>query len=124
MRPRAITLYTDLFAFSNKLREDTALLERGKEFSQNDPRLWCGSNDDLGKSIKVIFESSIAVLDWLGIVVFTISGALVASRNQMDVIGFILLGTVTGIGGGRSVISCSTVNRCSGWIVRSISGCV
>ena len=49
---------------------------------------------------KVIFDSSIAALDWLGIVVFTISGALVASRNQMDVIGFILLGTVTGIGGG------------------------
>ena len=48
----------------------------------------------------MIFDSSIAALDWLGIVVFTISGALVASRNQMDVIGFILLGTVTGIGGG------------------------
>ncbi len=47
-----------------------------------------------------MFENSILVLDWLGIVVFTISGALVASRNQMDVIGFVLLGTVTGIGGG------------------------
>ncbi|MFB0613967.1 trimeric intracellular cation channel family protein [Aurantiacibacter poecillastricola] len=47
-----------------------------------------------------MFENSIIVLDWLGIVVFTVSGALVASRNQMDVIGFILLGTVTGIGGG------------------------
>jgi uncharacterized membrane protein YeiH len=47
-----------------------------------------------------VFESSIAVLDWLGIVAFTITGALVASRNQMDVVGFVLLGTVTGIGGG------------------------
>ena len=47
-----------------------------------------------------MFESSITLLDWLGIVVFTVTGALVASRNQMDVIGFILLGTVTGIGGG------------------------
>lgn len=47
-----------------------------------------------------MFENSIIALDWLGIVVFTISGALVASRNQMDVIGFILLGTITGIGGG------------------------
>src|SRR3712207_7797870 len=28
------------------------------------------------------------------------SGALVASRKQMDVVGFALLGTVTGIGGG------------------------
>ena len=47
-----------------------------------------------------MFESSITILDWLGIVVFTVTGALVASRNQMDIIGFILLGTVTGIGGG------------------------
>lgn len=47
-----------------------------------------------------MFESSIAVLDWLGIVAFTITGALVASRNQMDAVGFVLLGTVTGIGGG------------------------
>lgn len=47
-----------------------------------------------------MFESSIAILDWLGIVAFTITGALVASRNQMDVVGFVLLGTVTGIGGG------------------------
>jgi uncharacterized membrane protein YeiH len=40
------------------------------------------------------------VLDWLGIIVFAITGALVASRKQMDIFGFILLGTVTGIGGG------------------------
>lgn len=48
----------------------------------------------------MIFENGVALLDWLGIVAFTITGALVASRNQMDVVGFILLGTVTGIGGG------------------------
>ena len=47
-----------------------------------------------------MFDSGIAVLDWLGIVAFTITGALAASRNQMDVVGFVLLGTVTGIGGG------------------------
>jgi len=47
-----------------------------------------------------MFDTSIAVLDWIGIVVFTITGALVASRKQMDVVGFVLLGTVTGIGGG------------------------
>ncbi len=46
------------------------------------------------------FDSGIAALDWLGIVAFTITGALAASRNQMDVVGFVLLGTVTGIGGG------------------------
>ena len=36
----------------------------------------------------------------LGVIVFAISGALVASRKQMDVVGFALLSTVTGIGGG------------------------
>jgi uncharacterized membrane protein YeiH len=46
------------------------------------------------------FEGGIAILDWLGIIAFTITGALVASRKQMDVVGFALLGTVTGIGGG------------------------
>lgn len=53
-----------------------------------------------------MFDGSIILLDWLGVVVFTITGALVASRNQMDVIGFVLLGTITGIGGGtlRDVI--------------------
>ena len=40
------------------------------------------------------------VLEWLGIIVFAMTGALVASRKQMDVIGFVVLGTVTGIGGG------------------------
>lgn len=48
----------------------------------------------------MVFENGIVLLDWLGIIAFTITGALVASRNQMDVVGFILLGTVTGIGGG------------------------
>lgn len=47
-----------------------------------------------------MFDDLIVILDWLGIIVFTLTGALVAARNQMDLIGFILLGTVTGIGGG------------------------
>ena len=42
----------------------------------------------------------VTVLEWFGIVVFAITGALVASRKQMDVFGFALLGTVTGVGGG------------------------
>jgi uncharacterized membrane protein YeiH len=46
------------------------------------------------------FDSFAAVLDWLGIVVFATTGALVASRKQMDIVGFVLLGTATGIGGG------------------------
>lgn len=48
----------------------------------------------------MLFDTATAALDWLGIVVFAISGALVASRKQMDLVGFALLGTVTGIGGG------------------------
>ena len=40
------------------------------------------------------------LLDFMAVAVFAISGALVASRKQMDIFGFIMLGTVTGIGGG------------------------
>ena len=47
-----------------------------------------------------MFDTFASLLDWLGIVVFATTGALVASRKQMDIVGFVLLGTVTGIGGG------------------------
>jgi uncharacterized membrane protein YeiH len=47
-----------------------------------------------------MLQSLIIVLDWFGICVFAVSGALVASRKQMDVVGFAMLGSVTGIGGG------------------------
>lgn len=46
------------------------------------------------------FSSFIAFLDAAAVVVFAITGALVASRKQMDIFGFALLGTVTGVGGG------------------------
>ena len=42
----------------------------------------------------------IEFLDYFGIVVFAVSGALAAARARMDVVGFALLGIVTGIGGG------------------------
>jgi uncharacterized membrane protein YeiH len=41
-----------------------------------------------------------AVLDWLGILAFALTGALVASRKQMDIVGFAMLAVVTGVGGG------------------------
>jgi uncharacterized membrane protein YeiH len=46
------------------------------------------------------------ILDWLGIIVFAASGGLVASRKNMDIVGFALLASVTAIGGGtvRDVI--------------------
>ncbi len=47
-----------------------------------------------------MFENSIVILDWIGVVTFAMTGALVASRNQMDAVGFVWLGAITGIGGG------------------------
>jgi uncharacterized membrane protein YeiH len=47
-----------------------------------------------------MFQTVTTALDWLGVIAFTLTGALAASRKEMDVIGFIVLGTVTGIGGG------------------------
>jgi uncharacterized membrane protein YeiH len=45
-------------------------------------------------------DSLIRWLDAVGIAVFAASGALEASRRQMDIVGFVLVATVTGIGGG------------------------
>jgi uncharacterized membrane protein YeiH len=39
-------------------------------------------------------------LDFAGVAVFAATGALAASRKQLDIIGFLFLATVTGIGGG------------------------
>ena len=44
--------------------------------------------------------SVLIALDWFGIIVFAATGALVASRKEMDVVGFALLAIVTGVGGG------------------------
>jgi uncharacterized membrane protein YeiH len=40
------------------------------------------------------------VLEAAGVAVFALTGALVAARKGMDPFGFILLATVTGVGGG------------------------
>lgn len=45
-------------------------------------------------------ETAIFWLDLAGVAVFALSGALTASRRQMDLFGFLLIATVTGIGGG------------------------
>jgi uncharacterized membrane protein YeiH len=47
-----------------------------------------------------MFQLFITTLDWFGVAVFAVTGALVASRKQMDIFGFALLGTATGVGGG------------------------
>ncbi len=41
-------------------------------------------------------------LDALGVFVFAVSGALVASRKQLDIVGFVFVASVTGIGGGTA----------------------
>lgn len=41
-----------------------------------------------------------ALLDYAGVAVFAATGALAASRKQLDIVGFIFLATITGIGGG------------------------
>lgn len=42
----------------------------------------------------------LTIIGWCGVVSFAISGALVASRKELDFIAFVLFGTITGIGGG------------------------
>jgi uncharacterized membrane protein YeiH len=39
-------------------------------------------------------------LDYAGVAVFAATGALAAARKQLDIIGFIFLASLTGIGGG------------------------
>lgn len=54
-------------------------------------------------ALSALLDSPEALVRWLdlfGVAVFAASGALTASRKQMDIIGFIVVGAVTGIGGG------------------------
>ncbi len=46
------------------------------------------------------------LLDYAGVAIFAATGALAASRKQLDIIGFLFLASATGIGGGtfRDVI--------------------
>lgn len=45
-------------------------------------------------------STSIMLITYFGDVVFAVSGALTAARYRMDVLGFVMIGTITGIGGG------------------------
>ena len=44
--------------------------------------------------------TSFLLLDYAGVAVFAATGALAASRKQLDIVGFLFLAGVTGIGGG------------------------
>ncbi|GGF02427.1 trimeric intracellular cation channel family protein [Stappia taiwanensis] len=45
-------------------------------------------------------QSMLQILDFLGVAVFCVSGALVASRLRLDIVAFLFFGVFTGIGGG------------------------
>ena len=47
-------------------------------------------------------STSILATMYFGDVVFAVSGALTAARHRMDVLGFVMIGTITGIGGGTT----------------------
>jgi uncharacterized membrane protein YeiH len=47
-----------------------------------------------------MFTTLLTLLDAVGLAAFATTGALVASRKQMDVTGFVLLAVATGVGGG------------------------
>lgn len=46
--------------------------------------------------------SLIALLDFAGLAMFAATGALAASRKELDIIGFLFLAAITGIGGGTA----------------------
>jgi uncharacterized membrane protein YeiH len=46
------------------------------------------------------FSGALVILDYFGIAVFAISGALVAAERKLDFVTFIFFAVVTGVGGG------------------------
>lgn len=51
-------------------------------------------------------EALLSVLDYASVAIFALTGALVASRAQLDIVGFIFIACLTAVGGGtlRDVI--------------------
>lgn len=45
-------------------------------------------------------DDAITLVDFVATAVFAISGALAAAEQRHDILGFVLFGTITGIGGG------------------------
>ena len=44
--------------------------------------------------------SVVSLLDHAAVLVFAVTGALVASRAQLDLVGFAFIGCLTAVGGG------------------------
>ncbi len=64
-------------------------------------------------SIIPPLSKNILYVVYFGDVVFSVSGALSAARYRLDIIGFILIGSITGIGGGT--IRDLLLGRSIGW---------
>ncbi len=58
-----------------------------------------------------IHENLLICIEVLGLVAFAISGALAAFKKDLDLVGFVVVATVTGIGGGtlRDIVLDRTV---------------
>jgi len=55
-------------------------------------------------------------LDYASVLVFALTGALAASRSQLDIVGFIFIGCLTAVGGGT--IRDAILNREVFWVAR------
>jgi len=51
-------------------------------------------------NINLPISPTILGISYMGDIVFAVSGALTAGRHKMDIMGYVLIGTITGIGGG------------------------
>src|SRR5690606_34317070 len=81
------------FAIGHRANED--MLPRLAS-TRNNARPQVGCTD----RIQSMIDTFAGALNWFGVAVFATTGALVASRKHMDIVGFARLGTATGIGGG------------------------
>ncbi|WP_027721626.1 trimeric intracellular cation channel family protein [Maridesulfovibrio zosterae] len=47
-----------------------------------------------------VVQNAIHAFMYFGDIVFAVSGALVAGKQRMDIVGYVLVGSITGLGGG------------------------
>ncbi len=58
------------------------------------------SGTAFGKKVAMGDGMLLQMLDYLGVAVFAITGGIVASRKQLDIVALLFFATLTGIGGG------------------------
>lgn len=75
-------------------------LQRGGNISRGDHALKSDGVSFVAPEIRADAMTLLQLLDYAGVAVFAATGALAASRKQLDMIGFLFLASVTGIGGG------------------------